>query len=269
MDKNLNVLLAGESWITQTTHIKGVDYFTQSGYGEGTYWLRRAIEGGGHRLEHLPNHLAIEKFPSTVSELAHYDVAILSDIGANTLLLHPDTTTRSKVTANRLEVIRQYVDGGGALIMIGGYMSFQGIDGKARYHATPVEDTLPVTMLCGLDDRMEMPQGFQPVVADGVSEHPVVAGLPREFPTMLFYNQVNVKPGATLLLHHNGAPILAVHDYGRGRSAAFTPDAAPHGAPPGFLDWEYFDHFWQQLLTWLASGSSVREDVPEPRRTTA
>jgi uncharacterized membrane protein len=268
MERHLNVLLAGESWITQTTHIKGVDYFTQSGYGEGTQWLRRAIEGGGHTLEHLPNHLAMEKFPSAIEELASCDVLILSDIGANTLLLHPETTMFSKVTPNRLETIRQYVEGGGALIMIGGYMSFQGIEGKARYHSTPVEEALPVTMLPGLDDRMEMPQGFRAVLADGADHHPVMSGLPNEFPTMLFYNQVRLKPEATLLLHYDGAPILAVGEYGRGRSAAFTPDAAPHGAPPEFLDWAYFDRFWQQLLTWLTTGSGAREEVRESMQTT-
>ena len=72
---------------------------------------------------------------------------------------------------------------------------------------------------------------------------------------MLFYNVVNVKPQATLLLQHKGAPILAVWEYGQGRSAAFTADAAPHGAPPEFLEWEFFDRFWQQLLTWLARRS--------------
>lgn len=252
LPRSLNILLAGESWILQTTHIKGLDFFTQCGYGEGTTWLRRAIEGGGHRFHHLANHLAAERFPVTVDELREFDVLILSDIGANTLLLHPETTGASKVTRNRLETIRDYVEGGGALLMVGGYMTFQGIDGKARYHSTPVEEALPVHMLRGLDDRMEMPQGFRPVVADGADEHPIVAGLPREFPVMLFYNQVELKPDATLLLHYGDAPILAVWEYGCGRSAAFTPDAAPHGAPPEFLDWDHFDSFWQRVISWLA-----------------
>ncbi len=252
MARILRVLLAGESWITQTTHIKGVDFFTQCGYGEGTRWLRRAMEAAGHEFHHIPNHLAPLEFPTTVEELRGFDVVILSDIGANTLLLHPDTTTYSRVTANRLESIREYVAQGGGLIMIGGYMSFQGIDGRARYHSTPVEEALPVRLLRGLDDRVEMPQGFQPRVAEGAKRHPIVKGLPHEFPVMLFYNQVELKKDATLVLHHDGAVILGVWKYGQGRSAAFTPDAAPHGAPPEFLDWEYFDRLWQQLVAWVA-----------------
>lgn len=247
----MKVLLAGESWIVQTTHIKGVDFFTQCGYGEGTQWLRRAIEGGGHDFHHLPNHLAAERFPSSAEDLRAHDVLILSDIGANTLLLHPDTTSHSKATSNRLEAIREYVDGGGALLMIGGYMSFQGIDGKARYHSTPVEEALPVSMLRGLDDRVEVPEGFRPMIAEGAATHPVLAGMPQEFPVMLFYNQVEAKPEAQVLLRRGDDPILAVWDFGSGRAAAFMPDAAPHGAPPEFLDWDLFDRFWQQLLAWL------------------
>ena len=247
----MKVMLAGESWVVQTTHIKGVDYFTQCSYGEGTQWLRRAIEGGGHELRHVPNHLASVEFPSSVEELGPYDAVILSDIGANTLLLHPDTTTYSKVTPNRLDSIRDYVAGGGALLMIGGYMSFQGIDGKARYHSTPVEEALPVRMLPGIDDRVEVPEGFRPVVPEGTGDHPVLEGIPGELPTMLFYNRVEAKPEAEVLLRRAGDPILAVWDFGQGRAAAFAPDAAPHGAPPEFLDWELFDRFWQQLLGWL------------------
>jgi uncharacterized membrane protein len=147
-----------------------------------------------------------------------------------------------------------YVEAGGGLVMIGGYMSFEGIDGKARYHGTRVEDALPVTMLPGIDDRVEVPEGFRPVVSNAARDHAVLGGLPSVFPLMLFYNRVRLKAGATSLLHIGDDPILAVWEYGRGRSAAFAPDAAPHGAPPEFLEWEHFDRFWQQLLAWLAGG---------------
>ena len=43
--------------------------------------------------------------------------------------------------------------------MIGGYFSFQGIDGKARWRNTPVEEALPVSCLA-YDDRLEIPEGF-------------------------------------------------------------------------------------------------------------
>ncbi len=256
MKRELNVLLAGETWVTHTLHIKGVDHFTLSGYGEGTRWLRSALEADGHRVVHVPNHLASMEFPLTVEELERFEVVILSDIGTNTLLLHPDTAERSMPKPNRLRAIERYVEGGGGLLMIGGYMSFEGIEAKARYGGTPVEAALPVEMTPGKDDRNEVPEGFRPRVTDAGREHEVTAGLPDEFPTMLFHNIVRAKPDAAVLLAHGTAPILAVGQHGQGRSAAFTPDAAPHGATPEFLEWAHFERFWQKLVAWLARGGA-------------
>jgi uncharacterized membrane protein len=255
MNKSQKVLLAGESWTIQTTHIKGLDSFTQWGYGTGEKWVKRALELSGISVCHMPSHAAIEQFPSSVQALSEYDCLILSDIGTNTLLLHPATTSRSVQTPNRLEVIEQYIREGGALIMIGGYMSFQGIEAKARYAGTPVEQALPVSMIT-TDDRVEVPQGFSPSVVQ--SDHPVMAGLPDgRWPYLLFYNKVMAKPGAEVLLEYQGDPILAVWDYGKGRAAAFTPDAAPHGAPPQFLEWEYFPRIWRYLLGWLTRSPAL------------
>ena len=63
------VLLAGESWIMHTIHQKGVDSFTTTAYGTGHKWLQGALEAGGWEVEHLPNHLAPEAFPTTMAEL--------------------------------------------------------------------------------------------------------------------------------------------------------------------------------------------------------
>src|ERR1700730_6943959 len=100
MSKIIKILLAGESWTTQTTHIKGIDSFTQWGYGTGEKWIKEALEESGMEVRHLPNHEAIENFPSSVQSLDQYDCLILSDIGTNTLLLHPNTTVRSLATPN-------------------------------------------------------------------------------------------------------------------------------------------------------------------------
>src|SRR5215469_2858041 len=256
MTTTRKILLAGESWVIQTTHIKGIDFFTQWGYGTGEKWIKQAIEQAGISVRHMPSHEAIENFPSSVEALREYDCLILSDIGTNTLLLHPDTTSHSLTTPNRLEVIERYISEGGALIMIGGYMSFQGIEGKARYADTPVERALPVSLM-KTDDRVEMPQGYSPRVAR--PEHPVMHGLPREdWPVLLFYNRVIAKPQAEVLMEYQGDPILAVWNYGQGRAAAFTPDAAPHGAPPKFLEWEYFPTLWHQLVGWLTKSHAAQ-----------
>ena len=103
------VLLAGETWIMHTIHQKGVDSFNTTAYGTGHQWLQAALEAGGWKVDHLPNHLAPATFPTTMDALRHYDVVILSDIGANSLLLSPDTFERSLSAPNRLALLRDWV----------------------------------------------------------------------------------------------------------------------------------------------------------------
>lgn len=248
--EEINVLIAGESWVTYSIHIKGVDQFTLSNYGEGIKWIKKAVEQDSRiQITHIPNHIAINGFPFTVEELSQYHVIILSDIGSNTLYLPSDTAIDSKTTPNRLVALLQYVRNGGSLCMVGGYMSFQGIDGKARYHNTPVETILPVT-LQDVDDRVEIPEGASPSVV--VSNHVILSGIPKEWPIILGYNRVKLKNGATILLECRGDPLIAIWEFGAGRSMAFTTDCAPHWAPLEFLDWNYYGLFWRQAIAWLA-----------------
>ena len=74
-------------------------------------------------------------------------------------------TPGSRASARRTACgsLKAYVERGGGLLMVGGYYSFQGINGGARYHGTPVEEVLPVEIL-PYDDRVEVPEGFAPVV---------------------------------------------------------------------------------------------------------
>ena len=63
------VLLAGESWMSYTTHVKGFDSFYTSVYETGEKWLKAALEEGGYEVTFMPNHLAGEEFPFTMEEL--------------------------------------------------------------------------------------------------------------------------------------------------------------------------------------------------------
>ena len=249
MSKTTEILIAGESWVTHSIHQKGFDSFTTTSYQEGADWLRAALEEGGFEVEFMPNHLAPTRFPLSLGELEAYRMVMLSDIGTNTLLLHPDTFERSVPLANRLILLRNYVANGGGLVMVGGYMSFQGIEGRARYKDTPIEEVLPVTMLPA-DDRVEMPQGCRPtVVSPG---HPIVVDLPREWPFLLGYNRVQAKPAATTIVEIDRDPLLAVWQYQHGRAVAFTSDCGPHWCPPKFTEWEGYSRLWQQIVRWTA-----------------
>ena len=151
---------------------------------------------------------------------------------------------------NRLAVIEQYVRDGGGLLMIGGYLSFAGIEGKARYHDTPVEAALPV-VISATYDRAERPEGVRPDVTQ--AGHPLLAGIPEEWPVLLGYNQVTAKAGAQVLVSCDTDPLLTVGRHGAGRAAAFASDCAPHWCPPGFMNWPGYDVIRGNLVRWLGT----------------
>jgi uncharacterized membrane protein len=243
----MHVLIAGESWMVHSVHQKGFDSFTTTEYTEGVDSLRQALTDGGHTVEYQPSHVASRLFPSTAEDLRRFDCVILSDIGTNTLLLHPETFARSRTLPNRLQAIRDYVAGGGGLVMVGGYMTFQGIEGKARYRGSPVEEALPVTLLPG-DDRVEAPEGLVPEVL--LPGHEILAGIGGPWPALLGLNEVRPKEKAEVIVGAGGYPLLVAGTHGRGRSVAFTSDCAPHWAPPPFVAWEHYGRLWSQLVAW-------------------
>ena len=139
---NKNVLLVGESWVSAANHYKGWDTFSSVTFHLGAEPLVEALKNSEFDLTYMPAHEAAEGFPFTLDGLAKYEAIIISDIGANTLLLPPDVWLHGKTVPNRLKLMREWTAQGGGLMMIGGYFSFQGIDGRARWRRTPVEDAL-------------------------------------------------------------------------------------------------------------------------------
>jgi uncharacterized membrane protein len=246
---NPSALLVGESWQTIEFHVKGFDQFSNASYTEAVDDLRAALETDGIETTYQPCHVAATEVPDDAASLAAYDVVVLSDIGYNTLAIPPATFARGERRANRLRLLDAYVRAGGGLLMIGGYLSFQGIDGRANYGGTPVEEILPVSLLPG-DDRVERADGVVPEVLD--DSHPVTVGLSSEWPYFLGYNRVTVDDDATELVQVDDDPLVAVGTHGDGRSAVFTSDCAPHWGPQAFVDWEGYDPLWVNLIRWLA-----------------
>ena len=242
------ILLAGETWISHKIDVKGFSSYSTGTYGEGQTALVEALEADGHEVVHIANHVAVEQFPWSTADLAAaYDVVMLSDISADTLQIHPDCFDRGQRTPDRLRVAADFVAQGGGLVMVGGYMSFSGLEGKARYKATPLAEVLPVEML-GHDDRVETPEGVVPV---RVAEHEALAGIDGDWPHFLGYNRLRTKPDAAALLDVGPDPMLVVGEYGRGRTAAFASDCSPHWGSPEFMAWEHYGRFWGQLMNWL------------------
>lgn len=233
--------------MSYTTHVKGFDSFYTSLYETGEKYLKDALTKGGYDVTFMPNHIAAEEFPYTMEELKQYSCVILSDIGLNTLLLPAATFTKSIKKPNRANLLRDYVLDGGALLMIGGYMTFSGVDAKGKWHDSAVQEVLPVDILT-VDDRMEHCEGITPVT---VKKHEALAQVSEKWPQVLGYNKTIAKPEADVVATIEGNPFIAFGEYGKGKSAVFTTDCAPHWAPPEFCSWEYYDKIWQGMMGWL------------------
>jgi uncharacterized membrane protein len=249
------VLLVGESWMSAATHYKGFDQFSSTTFHLGAEPLVAALKDGPFELDYMPAHEAVQRFPFTTDGLAPYRVVILSDIGANSLLLPQEVWMHGRTMPNRVRLIRDWTSAGGGLVMVGGYLSFQGFEGKAFWHRSAVEEALPVDCL-PYDDRIEMPEGM---VAEIVKpDHPILAGLPGPWPALLGMNEVRVKAraGVEVLARasadQGGHPLLVAGPFGQGRSVAWTSDIGPHWLPAAFSDWQGYGRLWSNMLAWAA-----------------
>ena len=243
----MHVLIVGETWVTHKVEVKGFSTYSTGSYAVGLTELVEGLEREGHQVTHITNHDAVEDFPWTLAEFEPFDVVVLSDVSADTIQLHPRCTDQGERTPDRLRVLSEHVEGGRGVLMVGGYMSFSGYEGKARYQATPIAATLPVEML-GHDDRVEAPEGVNPRVQ---AEHPVVAGLASDWPYLLGYNRLRAKEDATVVMTVGDDPFLVLGTWGQGRTAAFASDCSPHWGSPEFLAWRDYARFWSQLIGWL------------------
>jgi len=242
-------LLLGESWTTHMIHQKGFDSFTTTEYVEGGQEFVAALRSGGWDVTHIPAHAIESSFPADIEGLREYNLVVISDVGANTFLLSRAVFGRSLSEPNRLGLIREYVLSGGGLLMVGGYLSFSGVDAKAGYANSPISDLLPVRVL-EVDDRAEHPEGARVTVLD--AGHPALGSVGDSWPDLLGFNRTIPKAGAQVIAEVNGHPLVAVASAGEGRAGVFTSDMSPHWAPPRFMEWTGYAPLWRALATWVS-----------------
>lgn len=245
MDK-VKVLFAGESWSYCKTETKGVDSFSVSGYETEIGRVREFTKEYAD-ITHIPAHEVMEGFPTAKEELVKYDVVIISDVGANSFLLPPETFLYSRRSPNKLQAIADYVKDGGAFGMMGGYLSYMGFAAKGNYKRTPIEEILPVTMLDG-DDREEHPEGIRFDTCE--NEKGFMDGCSGKWEMLLGYNKLFPKDGSRVILKYNEDPILTLGTYGKGRVFAWASDCAPHWMPAEFCESDNNKTLWKNIFYW-------------------
>jgi hypothetical protein len=175
-----------------------------------------------------------------------------------------------------MERVRRFVNDGKALLMLGGRNSF----GPGGYGDTAVAAALPVAV--GGRSQPQETTEFVPQLTAAGRASPVFEGIEKYFgspsgpaaepvPELLGCVTVpKAKDGATVLAIHparrnRDGPlvVLAVHNYGAGRAAAFTADTT----------WKWYlrtrsmgtdspyHRFWGQLVRYLAGQDARREEV--------
>jgi uncharacterized membrane protein len=244
----LKVLVVGRAQTVVYTEVQGLSIVPAAKEWNGAKELIRGLTAGGHEVTHLSGTLAPEQFPEDIDTLSRYDVLLLGDIAADTLLLHPEVVYECKPHPNRIHLIRQYVDEGGGFVMTGGWLTFQGIDGKGRWHGTAVEEVLPVNIL-DRDDRVERPEGARPEVID--KSHRIFDSLPKKWPRFLGYSKIVPKKDSQVLMKVGDDAFLVTGQFGEGKTAAFASSPGPHWGGMGeYLTWKGHDRFWCNLVQW-------------------
>jgi uncharacterized membrane protein len=244
-----NALLLGCSTIIHKTYLKGIDGFTQNEHQLGGGPFKAAL-GAEWEVTHVAAHEIVASLPRTLDGLLEYSAIVISDVGSNTFALSP-TTISAHRDVDRLALIADYVGAGGGLVLVGGYFSFAGVNGTARFGSTPLAPILPVEIQ-PTDDRIEHPAGIVPRVV--AASHPILAGVGSDWPALLGYNRTRLIEDEAAVLAVGPDPLLAVAEVGKGRVVTFMSDFAPHWASAEFLAWDGYARFWNNVVDWAAGG---------------
>jgi uncharacterized membrane protein len=158
--------------------------------------------------------------------------------------------------------LERYIFSGGAFVMIGGDRAF----GEGRASFPTLTQAMPVEPV-GVPANEEV---FKARLTPEGQRHPVTAlgsgassseGAWSSFPGVPGVNVTRARPGATVLLDHpfqtadgRNVPVLALWDYGRGRSLALMTDSSWYWAfttHAAGTSSRHYDRFWGNALRWL------------------
>ena len=164
--------------------------------------------------------------------------------------------------------IRKYVQNGGAFLMIGGDLSFQG----GGYSQTPIEEILPVSFEEINRSFVEKP--FQPLLNQELLRHPILSlekdldlnlGIWDSLPPLQGVNMgLLPEENAHVLAKYakeSTAPLLVVGEFGKGRTALLATDSMWNWNFRNVGDGgsgRYFQKLWNNVIDWLIAEPETR-----------
>ena len=201
--------------------------------------------------------------------LAEHDVIVFSDVEAKNFQLSRFFDRRKFGSGiltfpDRVRLTVEAVLAGKRVAFMGGWLSFNGECGKGGWGRTGLEEILPVECL-EVEDLVESTEGFRAIPAAGSALGSVLAG--GSFPPVLGYNRVLPRQGCEVLAYWERMvsssasaarkprptslePAVAMGNFGRGRTLAYTSDPAPHWGC-NFVFWEGYAEFWRTCFDLL------------------
>jgi len=185
------------------------------------------------------------------------------------LVIFQNFRFESFIDKTLLNNIKTYVQEGGAFLMIGGELSFQG----GGYDRTPIEDILPVTMQKA--GKNYSSEEFKPVVEKKLQRHPILRLEKKEvlnlktWQSLPSLNGLNLgltaKPKAHVLFGYKmkagRVPVLATLKTGKGRTAVLATDSS--------WNWNFrrvgeggsgrsYARFWNNVIDWITNAPETR-----------
>lgn len=253
------------------------------------YYVNQQVQIGGKLINARTKEYGL---PKTKEEFFKYDVVICSDVN------------KKVFTPDQIKWVRELVlERGGGFVMIGGRTAFgSGYWQKTDWEKMiPMQ----MELKRGRDrvwapfkpviDENALDHPIMQIFADDKKNKEAFKLHPQFMGTNIIQR---AKPGATVLMRHpirgldgkysyrgrprynrrtrkwvypkNGKtermPIVAVQKYGKGRSMAFTSDAAGGWGEPYMAMWgpknqnnKYYRKFWQNAIRWLAENSIAKQ----------
>ncbi|MDP6545308.1 MAG: hypothetical protein QGH60_15090 [Phycisphaerae bacterium] len=216
------------------------------------------------------------RLPTTKDDFDRFDVLILGDLDRTYL-------SDRRMGDVRLTRIKEFVEGGGALLMLSGANSF----GPGGYANTPVEQVLPVLVGPRTQENEATPflpqltaEGAKHKIFDGIDKYMFGPGGRKPDPNLPRLPDLN--GCATVLKQTLAAEVLAVHPsrrnangplivlavrqfVGEGRSAVLTANNTSLWnsfiRQRGGGESNPYQQFWGQLVRWLAGVSVKSKDA--------
>ncbi|MBM3212529.1 VWA domain-containing protein, partial [Candidatus Poribacteria bacterium] len=134
--------------------------------------------------------------------------------------------------------------------------------GKGRYYETDNAGNLPRIFVkeAFVASELIMEGDFYPIISQ---KGEILTGI-NELPSLRGYIGTSQKENASVLIISDSMdtsdPILAIWQYGLGKSLAFTSDVKPKWGVD-WLKWENFSKFWSQAVGWTLALSSGEFEV--------